>query len=333
MASKTPRTDRIDKNYIINGAFDFWQRIFNSTDVNTASYKSDRFFLYTNGGSAGNIKRTQDAPSAEPFLKYCAEFDLTTTTSDGSNRTHRVIQRIESIFARELVGRTASISFWVKSSDFDTVQIELLYANAEDDFSTSTQFATTDVVFTDDGAWQKITYNGISMHASSTNGVEVRVFGKNPSGGGATNFKITGMKLALGSFEQDFSLAGRDWAEELQLCQRYFEKSYLLDVAPGTGGTQYGAIRLTDDDNSAGSGAGLGTIHFATTKRAIPTATIYGYGGTANAVSNNSGSDLAANSGVAQFLGINNISVGNTSGTINTANQYFLCHYAAEAEL
>lgn len=266
--SNSPRIDRLDRNYVINGAFDFWQRTTDSTDVNTASYKSDRFFLYTNGGSAGNIRQLEDAPAAEPILKYCTEFDLTTTTADGSNRTHRIIQRIESVFGRQMAGKTGSVSFWVKSTDFDTMQVELLTADVEDDFSASTQFYTTDVVFTDDGSWQKVVVTGISISSVAGRGIELRLFSKNPSGGGATNLRVTGIQFYLGDAEQEFSWAGRDYIEEEEFCQRFYIR---FDTADGSTSKVWGAGR-------AGAGGSNHQVYcaFPVRMRAIPTTEVSG---------------------------------------------------------
>ena len=73
------------------------------------------------------------------------------------------------------------------------------------------------------------------------------------------------MKLNIGEFTTDYSKAGKDYAEELQLCQRYFQKSYNLDTAPGTATTIGYEIRHGRSDSSF-----LKNINFLTRMRTAP---------------------------------------------------------------
>ena len=59
--SLTPRLDRLDKNYIINGNFDFWQR---GTSTSTSGvYLADRFRTSLSGGSYV-VSRSTDVPNS-----------------------------------------------------------------------------------------------------------------------------------------------------------------------------------------------------------------------------------------------------------------------------
>jgi hypothetical protein len=75
-----------------------------------------------------------------------------------------------------------------------------------------------------------------------------------------------------------FGVFGGSYLADLQACQRYFEKSYSLDTAPGTGSQQPGyrcGFQRNDGTNYDGAG-------FHTVKRAAATVRLidYGSGGT-----------------------------------------------------
>ena len=88
---------------------------------------------------------------------------------------------------------------------------------------------------------------------------------------GAT-FYITGVQLEKGSTATSFDW--RSYTNELQLCQRYYAKSFSIDVAPGTS-TSAGAYRSV-----SGAGASWVNFDFPVEMRAVPTITPYNLTGT-----------------------------------------------------
>ena len=123
-------------------------------------------------------------------------------------------------------------------------------------------------------------------------------------------------------------------AEELAEAQRYYCKSYNLDTAITTSGASPGAIVMTMGTNVIGGGAFYGFVRFPTAMRATPTVVVYGFSGTANTVSNASGTDLAAGSGSTSFVGQSGFAVFNNSGgSVTTTSGLELFHYAAVSEL
>jgi len=96
---------------------------------------------------------------------------------------------------------------------------------------------------------------------------------------------ITGVQLEKGATATPFE--NRLYGTELALCQRYYEKSYNIDVVPGTSyilGNGLIAPSSALAASTAGNVSGGNSIPFKVTKRASPTMQVYDFDGTANAV-------------------------------------------------
>ncbi|MBR7538755.1 hypothetical protein KC221_21395, partial [Mycobacterium tuberculosis] len=88
--------------------------------------------------------------------------------------------------------------------------------------------------------------------------------------GQSGEFCLAMMQLERGDRATAFDL--RPLAHELQLCQRYYEKSYNLDVPPGT------ADGIGRDNQFYDRSVGVGStshIRCRVPKRAIPAYTVY----------------------------------------------------------
>jgi hypothetical protein len=88
--------------------------------------------------------------------------------------------------------------------------------------------------------------------------------------GQSGEFGLAMMQLERGDRATAFDL--RPLAHELQLCQRYYEKSYNLDVPPGT------ADGIGRDNQFYDRSVGVGStshIRCRVPKRAIPAYTVY----------------------------------------------------------
>jgi hypothetical protein len=156
-----------------------------------------------------------------------------------------------------------------------------------------------------------------------------------PAGGTDLNIEFNTGTLSLVQFEPGAiatPFERRPFGDELVLCQRYFEKSYNIDVAPGTASTGYSAF------SSSGSAGGLTTAYldtwlpFKVTKRSTPTMAAWDE-------ANNSGTCTRVNPGVLGTSGQNlafgssgvaSLSVSSVSGA-NAGR--FLFNWTASAEL
>jgi hypothetical protein len=89
-------------------------------------------------------------------------------------------------------------------------------------------------------------------------------------GTASATFYITGVQLEKGLTATSFDY--RPYGTELQLCQRYYEKSYNLDVVAGT--VTYAGFEALCGSSDGGSNASYG-LRFKVPKRVSPTLTFY----------------------------------------------------------
>ncbi len=110
-------------------------------------------------------------------------------------------------------------------------------------------------------------------------------------------------QLELGATATVFEY--RPDALEVMLCQRYYQKSYLLDVAPGTV-TNEG--RFTYGNGVAVNNINRFVVPYHATMRKAPAVTVYGApSGTAGVVSQADGSNVTA---VVEAIGDSSFNIG-----------------------
>lgn len=144
---------------------------------------------------------------------------------------------------------------------------------------------------------------------------------------GAT-FYITGVQLEVGSTATSFDY--RPYGTELQLCQRYFEKSYDTGTAVGTNTSTNAVYNYGSTDQFSSL---VASVPFKVEKRASPTMTGYQTGGT-------SGSWAYGRSGATGTATVNFYDTGTsrftqymTIGASAYASAYCVGHWTASAEL
>jgi len=160
------------------------------------------------------------------------------------------------------------------------------------------------------GAWAAGNYQTVTGDTS--------VVGTN----GATWY-VTGVQLEKGTVASSFDW--RPYGTELQLCQRYYEKSYNQASVPGSVGTGTGEWVSVVINASDFYDFGKGT--FKVTKRTAAAMVIYSTDGTINTFRMQDASNLAA---TVRFAGENNFSL---NGAAMTAGNYSRAHWTASAEL
>lgn len=275
------------RNYIINGAFDFWQRgTAGSTYTSSSSgaYPSaDRwkFMGYKSGVgyNFGSLSQVTDVPSSQS--QYAAKI----ASSDATSTDYGVMQIIESQNSRLLIGKTCTLSVNLKRIAVLAsagVTIDVGYLNTSDTSPTAWAYnltlATSISSKTYSGASIPSTWTRFSLpftvptSASAGMYVRVTINGNTVSG---DLMEIGEVIFNEGPVAAPFERAGGTIGGELALCQRYFEKSYDLGTAPGST-TVVGSETIQLGINTAGTTSQLSkTVKFNTKKFKIPTMLAY----------------------------------------------------------
>lgn len=349
-----PRLDKLDKNYIINGALEYWQRGTSFVSPIVNQYNADRFHTAHGGTMLFSVLRSTDVPSVQAGdfkPNYSLQIDVTTAQGViGATDFMFIRSHIEYGLMKNLVGQKVTFRFWVKSpksgQHFFTIRNGL---------NTFTKVMPYTVAVAD--TWERITIqteleNSITypFGADNLNGLQVLwplAAGSNTwvpslntwqagdkiSASGqqnlvdnvANNFRVALIELVEGHHDTDkaFSLAGKNLPDELRLCQRYFSKSWTLDEAVGTISATGIATMYT-----AASQYFSGHIPFKTTMRATPVVICYNHGtGAANQARGITGGGAVALS--AQHTSMHGFSVY----SLQAIQDIYGFHWAADAEL
>jgi hypothetical protein len=250
------------KNYIINGAMDYWQRNISFAAAATNTYTADRWEYRKNGTMVHTVSRDVDVPTfAQSGVTFPYSLNMTLTTPQaliGVADSTSIQTTVEGQVFAPLKNKEITISFWVKAtlagqysvafrnSGIDWVLVRSYVVNSSNTWEKKTLTITHN---DSSGTWNYTTGVGLEVRftiASGTNviapsenvwsnGNYIAVSGQvNGVAAGSTNFKITGIQLEEGQSASNFERAGNNTINELRLCQRYYEKSYSVNTIPGT---------------------------------------------------------------------------------------------------
>lgn len=249
------------KNVIVGGDFDTnpWQRGTSFVSPANSSPLADCWKGTEIGFTAFAATQQADAPAffqSNTISTKCLQ--VAATTADPSPDTAHLVgvrNQVEGSRFAALAQKAMTLSFWVKCSIRGTFCVALSNAGSDRSF-------VSEYTINSDNTWEKKTINIPASPSAGTwdytNGVGITVFFTLMSGtsrnttpdiwqtgsysgtSNQTNFmaatsrfwKVALVQLESGSTASDFDK--RSAAEELALCQRYFQKSYNQGVAPGT---------------------------------------------------------------------------------------------------
>jgi hypothetical protein len=324
--------------------------------ANTNGYTIDRWKLTQNGTAASTVQRSTVVPTGQGFTNSLLTTITTAETAVGTgNKTCGYYYMLEGYDTSDFgwgttSAQTITISFWVRSSVVGTYSFSVMNTAWNRSYNSSYTITTANTwekkIFTvpgDTGATSMDTTNGTAlslvfdlgfspMYESATanawqgsSSYALSGCTKLSSTVGAT-FYLTGLQLEVGTSATEFER--RPFGVELALCQRYYEKSYLLSTVVGSNSTQglHQGINATDGNQVTG-------LRFMVAKRDAPTVTIWSKTGTVATVSNTSYTN-GANPGTWNASDISEFGfrcvVGTGGLAANTAWNY---HFRAEIEL
>lgn len=252
------------RNKIINGDMRIDQRRSNTPDTTGNAYVADRWACFSTLTNTFTIQcLSADGPAG---FTSSARVLLNSTRAPGASDIYGIVQKIETQNLYSLQYGTAAakpvtISFWVKSSVTGTYGARIAYSPTLSPFA-ATYAYTYNINQANTWEYKTITIPGNTTFRLVDNpvGVGLDVLWNLGSGSsrststpnqwlsndfhtvnetvsfvtrspGAT-WQITGVQLEEGPVATPFEQ--RPIGIELALCQRYYEKSYAMDVAPRT---------------------------------------------------------------------------------------------------
>ena len=304
------------RNMVINGAMQVAQRGTSQTGITSNGYHTvDRVRLLVSSAGTYTASQVADSPSGQGFY-FSYKLDCTTSdTYSGSGDNLHI--RMGSLEQQDCLkfnygGSSAeklTLSFWAKFSYADTFNIALVNHVAQRSnfkpFTISSADTWQKIIITYDGD----TNSGDGFANSTALGLSVDLWlggGSNFSGGSATSgvwdersnnntslaaastkfgtstdheLFITGIQLELGSAATPFE--HRSFGEELNLCRRYYFKTFPQGVTPVAGHADHIYYHLEDYT----SGYSHISTSYPVEMRAEPTVVIY----TSSASSNGTG--------------------------------------------
>ena len=337
---------------ILNGHMQLWQRGVTFTGVATGLVTADQWQHDYAGSLVMDV--TQQALGDATIQTATGQriqfaYRTTVTTADASIAAgdfHVLSQAIEGYRALPYLHNQFTVSFYVRSSVTGTYCFSIRNAGGPPDRTFLKTFTVdvadtwerkTIVVPTQDatGTWNYTTGTGMRMGISLMSGTTFEGTDDtwntgnllNVSGGSnffsatSRTFDITAMQLDLGPRAKAYR--GLPFAEDLQLCERYFQKSYDVNVAPGA------VSALGQVVFRANGTTPLHHVALRTPMRVAPTVTEYNpTDGTAGQWEDVGGAAGASTTDA--NIGMNGFEIGLTvAGDNNEVNG----HWTAEAKL
>lgn len=323
------------KNYLINGDFRFWQRSQTSAAAAARRYVADRWEVWSIGSTSAVDAMTLNDGNILPPVRFAHRVIVNTVAGAGNFAFLR--QHIEGV--RTLSGEQVTVSMRMYSLNAGFIAVNLsqnfgaggsaIVDVAGQKIAVVSGWQTVTATFTLPAVTGKTVGTSDSLilqiwlDAGANYNTQTGTLGQRSG-----TYWFANVQLEVGGSPTKFEY--RPDAEELALCQRYYEKSYDPATSPGAGATVGYASALL-----AASGYFLSSSPtFKVPKRALPAVIAYRYtDGVAGSL------DQYGTTGSLQAsipASITNISVSgfemrsNGAGVAGNAIRY---HWAADSEL
>jgi hypothetical protein len=328
------------RNLLINGDFRINQRAFSSTTTD-AVYGHDRWQLATSGGTTYSTQAFtlgNTIPNQEP-INY-ARF---VTTGQSGNGVYSILsQKIEDV--RTCAGQQVTVSFYAKAASGTpkaAIEVSQNFGTGGSPSGEVNTYLGQVVLST---SWTRYVVTGlVPSIAGKTLGSASSYlrFMLWVSAGTDYNSRSGSIGIQSNTFdfwgvqvEQNFQptpFEQRPIGVELQLCQRYYEKSYPFSMAPGTADYSY-LVTMLCSAGASTTGEIIGNYYWSAWKRVAPTVTWYDHSGNINKITRlqlgvaNHGNNTATNGAITERFAAVSSSSGNTAQAVQF-------HFTAQAEL
>jgi hypothetical protein len=293
------------KNRVINGAMAVDQMLC-GTATSTQGYCVDQWAF---GSSTGTVTAQQTGSVGANSVTITA-----TSAVTGMN----FYQRFEAANVADLAGQTVTVSFQASSNAITSITALLAFANARDNFGSVTTIGTQNLTITSTPTTYSMQF---TLPSGAANGIVLNAVNGLTMANGNT-ITITNVQLEAGSIATSFE--HRPIALELELCQRYYYKTYNQGTVPGTA-----SASATHRTRSYSGSYAAATLQFPRTMRAAPTVTLYN----PNSGATNSWYNVdASTSATADVSTVLDSAVAVESSSV-TANNTYMFHITASARL
>lgn len=225
------KTTSINRNLLLNGNFDIWQR---GVTFNSTGFTADRWYLTINSGGARAYKMTGGGS-----LANTTNFVRIETTVSGSSFSFA--QPIESTIVSQIRGSYVTLSFYAKIPTTMTnnwsgnIYARCFYSTVPDDLLTDripieTSYLNSSI--SADNTWTKYTVSFLVPANSNTLFVEIYTDTTQAS---SSIIDLAQIKLEQG--QSSTPLSPIVYSEELLRCKRYYQKlEAKLKAGTGYGG-------------------------------------------------------------------------------------------------
>lgn len=352
----TPRINNLEPNLILDAGMEIWpEGTSRSVANNTLLYGGVLYRLQNNSSGITLTNSQQSSIPAGTEIPFSNQVSKTAAGTLSSTTSVRLITYIEGYDVMPIYKQDFSVIFWVKSSVAGNRSVSL--QNTGITHSLVKQYTinqantwelkviTFPALNTCPGVINRLNNYGLAINHAIVAGSSFQTATLNTwqagnfiSGvgedttwltGTTHDFSICGVICRPGDWTSlqsnplmySFNRAGKNFQEEYSMTQRFFEKSYEMNVAPASI-TDTGAVR----GQTIANGIFRSTVHYSVKKRVTgPTISIYNsVTGALNqfrVATNNVSSGLA-------FLGEGTFTVENAASSAN-ADAYF--HWVADA--
>lgn len=203
----------VSPNYIINGAFDIWQR---STSSSAAGYKTaDRW--YHNAGASTTFSRESTVVPTDATYA----FKMLT----GATTAPYVEQYIGTSNAQMLAGKTVTFSAYLASSVSVTTALQLYYSTSVDAGSGGTWVSCTLVSGGSVTSTSTTYVRGSAIYTIPSNAKSLKAsIVTQPTIASGVSIYVANVQLQEGSIATVFRRHSTGIQGELAACQRYYQK-------------------------------------------------------------------------------------------------------------
>jgi hypothetical protein len=233
----------IGKNKIHNGKMEIAQRGTTFTNANN-QYTLDRWLSQKSTPAVFDIIQSTDVPSSNEFRVSLRHTVTTVDASIGSTDYAWLTQGIEGYNARDLIDRTFTLSFWVRSAKTGVHCVSLRNSASDRSYvveytvSAANTWEQKTITITGGlitaGTWNWTTGVGVTVSFALAGGSTFQTTanawqtGNFVSTANQVNcldtigniFAVTGVQLEIGTSATQFE--HRAYSDELSLCQRYY---------------------------------------------------------------------------------------------------------------